>query len=727
MNNIETKMNMLYDFIYSKSFKSNVKEIDIDENNISMDDIKIKKHGDNYDDILAELFSGKFKQVDFIEQIKTLILKRYSDSLSLCLYISPYIDEEDAEALDNMNNNDALFSYILSRLVLSKKTKHIALPIINVDINFHQMSDIMKSYSDIYEGYKEMIEKQLISKLFSVRVKENFFKSISLRELLNGEFNMKKLLFQIIHTLAILQKAYPGFRHNMLNPSNIFVYLKKQTDSVDTYEFNGDVYYLSNNTFEIKITNFIAASIPEQYSANVDPELNIPFLKEGGNDYFDLHYLLNNIISMMKLDTLDENTKEFLDKVIPEKYRKSSDLYMSKFVELHKPSDLLKDDYFKEYNKKVKVEETMSSNDYYTGKKSSKGSRKLNMKGGAEFFKPPIVKVRNDPFVSNENRRIYKTDMDSKDQIKRTYVPNEKIEPKEREYIKKQTTKVEEPKPTKQPQVIAKQELVVNPDYIRPPPKKERPSWDPEYKPKPKYDKVPQATPFYEPEKKETSEESYDSDDSDDSDKSDKSNKSNKSDKSDDITIESDESKPYHKPHYEKSHRYDKPYYDKSQRYDKPYHDKPYIKPQGDKYYKQTEQKSITDYPVLAEQKLYNVPPQMSMPPGTMHTHPKYSNPAWIPTDNQIMYPPAFVPDMPNYFPFNGIPLKKPNEIPLQKIYNINLANPGQQNNMLNKIYQDVLPGDPYVYTMASVFERRQLISMMRTSMIKNNGIYSYC
>jgi hypothetical protein len=126
MNNIETKMNMLYDFIYSKSFKSNVKEIDIDENNISMDDIKIKKHGDNYDDILAELFSGKFKQVDFIEQIKTLILKRYSDSLSLCLYISPYIDEEDAEALDNMNNNDALFSYILSRLVLSKKTKHIA-------------------------------------------------------------------------------------------------------------------------------------------------------------------------------------------------------------------------------------------------------------------------------------------------------------------------------------------------------------------------------------------------------------------------------------------------------------------------------------------------------------------------------------------------------------------------------------------------------------------------
>ena len=40
--------------------------------------------------------------------------------------------------------------------------------------------------------------------------------------------------------------------------------------------------------------------------------------------------------------------------------------------------------------------------------------------------------------------------------------------------------------------------------------------------------------------------------------------------------------------------------------------------------------------------------------------------------DNQITYPPAFVPDMANYFPFNGIPLNKPNELPLQKVYNIN-------------------------------------------------------
>ena len=33
---------MLYDFIYSKSFKGNIKEFDIDISNITLDDVKIK-------------------------------------------------------------------------------------------------------------------------------------------------------------------------------------------------------------------------------------------------------------------------------------------------------------------------------------------------------------------------------------------------------------------------------------------------------------------------------------------------------------------------------------------------------------------------------------------------------------------------------------------------------------------------------------------------------------
>ena len=127
MDNIETKINMLYDFIYSKSnIDNNIKDFSIDEEKISIDDIKIKFEGDNYDDLLSELFSGKFKMIDFDKNTNNLILKRYTDGLSVSLYISPYDNnyEHSSNNITEMNNNECLFSYILSSLVLGKKTKH---------------------------------------------------------------------------------------------------------------------------------------------------------------------------------------------------------------------------------------------------------------------------------------------------------------------------------------------------------------------------------------------------------------------------------------------------------------------------------------------------------------------------------------------------------------------------------------------------------------------------
>ena len=87
MDSIETKINMLYDFIYSNEYKGEIKETKLDINNISMDDIKYKYEGENYDDVLTELLSGKFRMIDYIKDTNTLILKRYTAGLSISLYI----------------------------------------------------------------------------------------------------------------------------------------------------------------------------------------------------------------------------------------------------------------------------------------------------------------------------------------------------------------------------------------------------------------------------------------------------------------------------------------------------------------------------------------------------------------------------------------------------------------------------------------------------------------
>ena len=73
-------------------------------------------------------------------------------------------------------------------------------------------------------------------------------------------------MFQIIHTLIVLQNEFIGFRHNNLILNNIFVYIKKNENTYTEYEgFKNDKFYLPNFGFDIKITNFEKSIIPKYY------------------------------------------------------------------------------------------------------------------------------------------------------------------------------------------------------------------------------------------------------------------------------------------------------------------------------------------------------------------------------------------------------------------------------------------------------------------------------
>ena len=165
------------------------------------------------------------------------------------------------------------------------------LPIINIDIGFSQFEDIISKVSS-YEAIKKKLNNNEISDIFSIRVRENFFKSMTLSEYISSnQCDLKKLLFQVIHTLAVIQNEYKHFRHNKLSPDNIIVYVKKSSSEYDEYNFNGVKYNVPKNKFIIKIGNFNYSSIPEYYGNSS----KIPFGNKN-NHYFDLHFFLNSLL-----------------------------------------------------------------------------------------------------------------------------------------------------------------------------------------------------------------------------------------------------------------------------------------------------------------------------------------------------------------------------------------------------------------------------------------------
>ena len=191
---------------------------------------------------------------------------------------------------------------------------------------------------------------------------------------------MKPLLFQLIHTLSVIQKEHPEFRHNSLNPSNVFLYLRDNDSNVTEYSFGNKKYYLTGNNFDIKITNFSKSNIPKYNKLVLK---GIPFLNKK-NRYFDLHYFLNTLLYKSKFDYCDNDTKNFLLEIIPEKYRGKgkNNFYLEKNVELFVPEKLLKHKYFTDLLIKKKNLEIFSPHNYYVGSHKSnssfKGSRKLN-------------------------------------------------------------------------------------------------------------------------------------------------------------------------------------------------------------------------------------------------------------------------------------------------------------------------------------------------------------
>jgi hypothetical protein len=746
---LDEKINILYEYTYSNYKPKNIELGKINIKNINIDDIKFRnRNSDFYHNLLSEILDGRFKLINISNN--TTILKKYSSNLSTSLFISPYKSKKTIDNIDDPNNNDALFSYLFSPIVLSGKTKHILLPVINIDADFQQISDVLKNHKS-YERYVNDMDKEKITNQFSIRVKENFFKSQTLLNYINDKnINMKNLLFQVIHTLATIQDEYPTFRHNKLHPKNIMMYQKKKPNGATLYTYNGVNYYLPDNDFEIKIANFSYSTIPEYFNS-----LNIVPLNDKKNKYFDIHYFLNILYNNAHMD---DETLSFLSRALPEKYRnKTNNYYLEKNVEHTTPKDLLNDKYFETLKNKKDIETNMSDNNYMYG--TRKLSRKNNVKQkqtGGGLYKKPMKGVKNDPFTTRENKRIYKSQQkkeDIKPQTKRDVVnfftgeannpfmtKGEKKSSDEKYNELEKRAQKEQEEIEKKSKIIAQQTIRENPFYIRPMKSKDKPFEVPQAKLAEPVETEVMST-YSDTEQSTTDTENNSVENNSVENKKPKRKLPPKPNLMDDkprpetnkpIKLSkkpsrknSPERKRSMSPRREYSPRErsmsPRREYSPRERSMSPRREysperkrsmSPEYKPQHEKKYKTKYMPNVTEQPVIAEQKVYQQQPPMG---GSNHTHPKDFNPAWVDTRNQMMYPQGFIPEIQMY---PG--LLKPNTIPLQKVYNINLGNPLEHDSMLNSIYEDVLPGDPKIYTYKSINTRQQLNKFIRNSILRD-------
>jgi len=361
-------INLLYNKLYNKSINLSY---DIDKiifENIKINDIKLSIDNEDYEIIKNEILDGQFK-LDNISK-NQISFKWYGGGFPTLINIRFYKHNKVS------SNNDSLYSYLLSTLLLNNDTIHILAPIMNIDM---KKDDIKKLI--INTPLEE--SKQDICCLY---IRENYFNLLLLSKyIINNHINYKILLFQIIHTLSVIQNHYPNFRHNNLTLDNIYLYIR-DIEQIK-YKFKSLTFLLPNE-FEIKIGNFEYAQLDSDKHPLHDIFTFIDDLKINiKNIDSDTLLFINNIKSASSFAELLEN------------------IYFSSFI-YNKQGGKTQSKHNIENNRSNKK---LSTNSIMDKKKYTRKLIKDNIEHtGGSIIKPPFRTEANTPYLSNDQRDTYK-------------------------------------------------------------------------------------------------------------------------------------------------------------------------------------------------------------------------------------------------------------------------------------------------------------------------------
>ena len=209
-----------------------------------------------------------------------------------------YVNGQEMNS-SNTLNVDKIVAYLLSDLVIHKRTNGIMINICNADIPAKDLEIFTKKYPEIKFSKDSII---------SVTIREHFFKLVTLKEHLSKENtleNYKSCIFQVLHTLDVIQSTYPTFRHNNLTINTIMVY--QTTEKTLKYKLENKEFVFKSSG-ETKITNFLNSNIKNY----IDNDSLEPKMQKADKCY-DVNMFLNSLLELELPKLVQQFVKDMID------------------------------------------------------------------------------------------------------------------------------------------------------------------------------------------------------------------------------------------------------------------------------------------------------------------------------------------------------------------------------------------------------------------------------
>ncbi len=281
-------------------------------------------------------------------------------------------------------NAEIMMLKLLSMFIVKKQTPHLTIPYgtFNASIETFINSTKLDKISEKNERYKEFIDRYKdgdFSSTVSILISEWANRGDFLDYMRNNykDFKLmhwKVFFFQLLSVLAIIQSKYPAFRHNDMKANNILIQKIDLKREYYRYLVVGAKYKVPNIGYQIKLWDFDFSCIPGivdniKVSSKWTKKINIT---PEQNRYYDIHYFFSTLIrkgffpQILTDPGVSKEVKDFIDRVVPQKYRDSPDYVHEKgrilINEEHTtPDELLKKDIFFAEFRNVDVDSTINN------------------------------------------------------------------------------------------------------------------------------------------------------------------------------------------------------------------------------------------------------------------------------------------------------------------------------------------------------------------------------
>jgi hypothetical protein len=265
---------------------------------------------------LSFMGSGRYSDVFKVSSGRhTVVMKvSYYRDNTLCDFVSKlrHGDHEGARAVKNKDSImvSAAFANVTNSLVSKRASPHFVFVYCHADCRNLSvklaplLKNRLKTSTKVQLKYNNACFMELMSGDMTGWLRS------SQRTVTDA--NVRKAIFEVVYTLGILQKAYPGFRHNDLSTNNVLISKKRSTMKLG-YVFDGVSYYAPTTVFAA-ISDYDFTHVPNHAGLANERVVGGKYrVTETPNPTYDTHFFLKSVLkSASKKATVLRATLAFL-------------------------------------------------------------------------------------------------------------------------------------------------------------------------------------------------------------------------------------------------------------------------------------------------------------------------------------------------------------------------------------------------------------------------------